>query len=109
MVAAKITIVHSIVALVALHELVVDIKSHQIENGNNISGIVFQLLVELRVESVNMLAVDVEGELLGLRNRLQLLNIQWLLRIPVVINVSEVHLVIFLHDHETGQELLELI
>jgi len=57
--------------------LVVDLGSYQIENWNDISGIVFQLFIQLLVKSVHMVAIYVQCVVLGVIDFSKLLDVEW--------------------------------
>jgi hypothetical protein len=64
---------------VAEVELLVDTSDNQIKDGNDVSGVVFELLVQLKLIGEQVLAVDVKDVLLSVVNLSEFLHIIWLL------------------------------
>lgn len=102
-------VVHAIVLVVLLHPtqhmFLVDVQCHQIENRDDICWVVLQLLVKLLIVIVNVIAVDVQSVLLGLRDLLQFGDVVRFLHVPLVALIgAEIHLVIGHLWYESRQE-----
>ena len=73
------TLTHIALPGFAKVELLVDTSDHQIKNGNDVSGIVFELLVQLKLIGEQVLAVDVKDVLLSVVDLSEFLHIVGLL------------------------------
>lgn len=96
---------HLLTAQVVHVEFLVDLRDHQIEDWDQVSGVVLDLAVELWVVLVNVRAVDVEDLELQVTHFLQLLD--------VVGQLGELAVVAILVDlsffNEVVDELLEFL
>lgn len=111
--------IHSagISCIVLNHEFLEDVERHEIEDGDDISWVVLELTIELRVELEDMHAVDIKCVLLCLSDLLELLDVQRLLAVSgiiiavilLVVISAEIHHIIVLSFHEKSQKLLQLI
>lgn len=79
--------IHSKSTCTCLDVLLEDLDGDQIENGNDICGVVFQLLVQLWIKCSNVIAVNVQSVIFSLSDLLQERDVYWLLigkRFPLV-------------------------
>ena len=81
--AISIHVPWSIVSI--LIKFLVEGSHDEIEDGNNVSRVVFNLPVESIIELKNVVAVDIEDVLLGLMDLSQPLNVERLLPIVLVV------------------------
>ena len=70
--------------------LPVDRSRHQIKQGNDVAGEVFELLVELLVELVQVVAVDFEGGLFELLQFFELCEVEWLLGLLLLVTAVRI-------------------
>ena len=82
--ATKLIVIHIVVSFLVIltanivHiELLVDLSHHQIEDWDNISGVILNLSVKHLVKLKDVVAVDVEDVAIKVTHFLQLLDVVW--------------------------------
>jgi hypothetical protein len=84
------TLTHIALSGITEVEFLVDTGHNQIENGNDISGVVFELSVESLVMIKDVLAVNIENVLLSVVYLSKLLDIKWLF--SVILSILRTHI-----------------
>lgn len=79
---------------------------YQIENGNDIGGVVLQLSVKRSVELENVVAIDVKGVLLGLSNNFEEADVVGvLIKICILLHIEVILFIIY--NGKSCEELFE--
>ncbi len=98
----RATMTHISLSSIAQVELLVHTSDDQIEYGNDISRVVFELPVQTLIMIIQVLAVDIENVLLGVVNLSQFLHVQWLL--AEILSILWPHII----SEETTQTILHI-